>query len=282
MNIKDHAMLASLNLKVWTARKYDKAASDAVATVYSVTTKAGRYNKNLLPQGSKQYEVILTIMGEARNAFYHYTLPWTQDGARILPATAFMDFTDSMNKHEAAFSPAVAQFIQEFPMMVTNAQHNLGTLFKPQDYPADIADRFGFKVSIFPLPDAGDFRVGLNVEEVQDIRDSITANVQEAVKDAMQELYQRLFDTVAHMADCLSDADKIFRDSLVDNLVRVCKVLPKLNLTNDVRLHDLHKEVTQHLLGHSPKDLRTDKVLRKQVADKAVELQKKMQTMMGQ
>ncbi len=49
MNLNDRALLVQLSVSQWTARKYDKKATQDVANTYGTSTQAGRYNKALLP-----------------------------------------------------------------------------------------------------------------------------------------------------------------------------------------------------------------------------------------
>lgn len=271
------AMLVSLNLSIWTARRYDRKASQEVAENHGAKTDAGRYHKRLIDKADA-YEAIVTIGREARDFYYRYTLPWANDGARILPASAYMDFADAMRHRGQQFDQAVTQFVAAYPELRQAARTVLGSLYNPADYPEPetIGRLFKFKVSVLPLPTAGDFRVQLADDTTQALRDSITEQVEAATAEAMRDLYGRLHGAVSNMVRRLSDPDAIFRDSLVTNLQEVCDVLPKLNLTNDPHLEALRQDTLRDLCGHAPATLRDDKRTRADVAAKAKAIEARM------
>ena len=51
-----------------------------------------------------------------------------------------------------------------------------------------------------PLPDAGDFRVSLGEEEKDRVKRQMTASVEASLTVASRELWQRIYEAVAHMA----------------------------------------------------------------------------------
>src|ERR1700738_3740956 len=83
-NLSRKAMLAMLQIKKWAAKKHDKRASQEVATNHGASTLAGAYRKNMLPSQSSALEDVQKACDEARTFHYQNTLPWGQDGSRIL------------------------------------------------------------------------------------------------------------------------------------------------------------------------------------------------------
>ena len=90
--ISDKAMLICLHITMWTARKHDKRVSEEVAQSHEATTNAGRYNKHLLDQAEK-LEELRTLAGQIRQYFYKVTLPWSDEGYRLLPSHLYFEFT---------------------------------------------------------------------------------------------------------------------------------------------------------------------------------------------
>jgi hypothetical protein len=66
---------------------------------------AGRYHKILLP--TVALAEIHKIMSEARQEYYLMTLPWDDNGYRVLPAAAYMNHTEKMRALSNRFTPAV-------------------------------------------------------------------------------------------------------------------------------------------------------------------------------
>ena len=121
----------------------------------------------------------------------------------------------------------------------------------------------------------------LATTEVQKIKKEVEKSVNDAFNTAMQNLWERLRDVVARMVDKLSDKDAVFRDSLVENIVELVNILPKLNVTGDPKLTKITKEIEGSLCNVSPKELRDNEVVREKVATKAKSILDAMEGYMG-
>jgi hypothetical protein len=260
-NLSDKAMLVYLNVSQWTARKYDRSISDKVASDYEAEADSGRYNKLLVAQAS--LKKVNKIVGNVRTYHYANTLPWDDTGNRLQTAANYPHYTETMREFHGQFTGAVAEFLTVYPDEIENAKRRLGRMFNPSDYPniCEIERRFGFRINVSPLPTSGDLRVTLSDAEIQSIRADIEIRTQEGIDRAMRELWQRLYDSVKHMSDKLSEMrddgrNGIFRDSLVSNLQELCELLPRLNVTGDTNLDMLTSEVANKLANNDPDTLR--------------------------
>src|SRR6185437_2553376 len=159
------AMLCSLSISAWSARKHDPDASEEIATRHGAQADAGRYHKVLLPKTA--LAEIQKIVSEARQEHYFLTLPWDDNGYRVLPAAAYLDHVEKMNRLRARFSAAVEALSTQFAKLVEEARSRLGSLFRFEDYPSspELTEKFAFETKVMPLPEAGDFRVSLGDEE---------------------------------------------------------------------------------------------------------------------
>ncbi len=283
-SLSSRAMKCSLSISVWSARKHDPEASEEIATLHGARLDAGRYNKLLFPK--KALEEIHKIVNQARQAHYFMTLPWDDDGYRVLPAAAYMEHTATLRCYLDCFMPAVDRLEQQFEELVRQEKTRLGTLFNPCDYPGitaegdrlrlmkpeELRSKFSFETKVLPLPDEADFRVSLGDEEKARIKRQIKATVEASLQVASRELWQRLYEAVSHMAERLQayratedGVEHPFRNSIVTNLVKLVDVLPKLNITNDADLDRLTEEVRASLIV-DPKDLRESEPLRAETA----------------
>ncbi len=82
-------MLAAIHISIWTAVKHDRRVSRDVASQHGAHQGAGRYNKQLL-MGADKLEELRTLAGQIRQYFYKITLPWSDEGYRLLPRAAFL------------------------------------------------------------------------------------------------------------------------------------------------------------------------------------------------
>ena len=286
-SLSSRAMLCALSISMWSARKHDPDASQEIAQRHGAQADAGRYHKVLLPK--EALAEVQKIVSDARQEHYFMTLPWDDNGYRVLPSAAYMDHTEKMRELSKRFTPAVEALAKEFGNLVEQARVRLGGLFRSEDYPArdELRSKFSFATKVMPLPDAGDFRVTLGDEEKERIRRQITATVEASLQVASRELWQRLYEAVNHLAERLSaykvtgvGVEHPFRDSVVTNLVKLVDVLPKLNITGDPELERLASEVRASLLV-DPQELRTSESIRSETAKNATAIATRMAAYMG-
>jgi len=77
-SLSSRAMLCTLSISTWSARKHDREASEEIATRHGAQADAGRYHKVLLPK--EAFAEINKIVGDARREHYFMTLPWDDNG----------------------------------------------------------------------------------------------------------------------------------------------------------------------------------------------------------
>ena len=71
----------------------------------------------------------------------------------------------------------------------------------------------------------------------------------------MQDAWLKLYKTVSHAAEVLSDPDKTFHYTMVDKLREQASLLKHLNATNDQTIEDVRAIVEDKLTKHDPKDI---------------------------
>lgn len=297
-SLASKAMLCSLSIKDWDGYKFDREASEEIAEIHGAAKDSGRFNKRLVHR--KDLEEITKIVGRARRDHAFVTLPWSDEGYRVLPAAAYMDHTNTMRGHAADFKSAVSRFVTRFEDLVTN-QSRLGTLFKVDDYPGmrkegeilrlafpeELRARFCFETKVLPLPDAEDFRVSIGDQDLERIRRQITDSIQASLRVGTRDLWQRLYKVVSHMSARMAEynaaADgskpKLF-DSMITNIVEIVDVLPKLNIAEDVELDRMAGQIRRSLLV-DPKELRTSDTVRSDTARAAADIAQRMAAYMG-
>jgi hypothetical protein len=280
MNLSDRALLVQLSVSQWTARKYDKKATQDVATSYGTTTSAGRFNKALLPMNDLLDRVHKKTT-HIRTKFYANTLPWGMEGTMMLPTSNYLNFVTEFRKEKAEWQHLVDDFVNNYDNLKLDAQRLLNGLYNEADYPSsrDIVDKFKMDMAVFPVPNT-DFRVAIGSDELTRIQQDVERRVAEAQTVAMREVWDRLYERVKHMAEKLADPKAIFRDTLVDNLREQCDMLTRLNFTDDPNLEALRGEVEANLLKH-PDALRNDPDLRRDKAAEAKAIMDKMSVFMG-
>lgn len=262
-------MLANLTIRQLTITTTDKRVSREVASRENAYNDAGKYNKRLLAKDATAR--IQSAASNLRNLHYKYTLPWSNDGMRILPTATYFEYVKQMNEGKDAFYAAVTEFIQDYTNHVSAARSRLGNMFNPEDYPdsSDIRNKFGVEFNFLPMPDASDFRANLPSDQIEHIKRDIEEQTQAAIQRGMDDVFHRAVDVLQHMTDKLATyqpANKskgqkavgIFRDSLVTNIKELADLLPSLNVANDPKLHKLSVSLASLAGDYDPNDLRND------------------------
>lgn len=271
------SLIVNLNLSVWTARKQDKRVAEEIDQQKSTRTRAGNYSKNLLA-GSGKLEEVTKLANAVRTWHYTNTQPWGDNGDRLLPMTMFVDYRARLTDYENQFSTAVNSFLNEYDTLVAAAAFQLGDLFNREDYPTreHITGKFGFRYAFVPLPTSGDFRVDIHEQGLSELQSHYETVMAERATTMMQDAWDRLYDALSKMSERLADDTdengepkrKIFRDSLVDNAVDVCKLLRHFNTTGDTRLEAMRQQLEDAMRGVDAQSLRESDVLREQTKAK--------------
>ncbi len=243
MSLKTKSVLVSLGLTQWTARKLDREASNELCATKGAAQGAGRFNKVLIrPEHLKP---IQRMVNSIRNYHYANTLAWEHKGADILPSGMYLEYRKEMNNFETKFNALVREFITDYPIMKQQVEQRLGELYNEDDYPSPeaVASKFSMHIDITPVPDTADFRVDLDDQEVQEMKDSLAARLEVANLAAEHELFARLYTTIAKTVVTLRDPNKIFRNTLILNALELSRKAPKLNVNNNEKINDIAVDI---------------------------------------
>jgi hypothetical protein len=279
--LSERALLVSLNVSQWNGRKLDKNETSNVAHRTGAVRGAARVNKDLLP-GVSSLQRVQKLTGDIRTFVYKRTAPWAE-GTQIMQSAGYLDFMQDFGQLRREWEQAVDTFVQDYPQLQAMAQQSLGTLFDPADYPdaTTLRERFSLDVRFLPVPNAADWRVDLGDEAIADLRADVERQVKAGQDAAMRAVFERIYDVAQKAHERLSDPKAIFRDSLVENAVQLCDVLPSLNITGDKRVDALRKVLQTSLGKYNPSTLRKDAVVRKKTADAMKQVMDKMGAFMG-
>jgi hypothetical protein len=272
--LTERALLVALNISEWRARSRDREVTARVAREHGADHDAGCYTKVLLPKAF--LACIGQVRTQARACHYELTLPWCDDGFRILPVDLHLAYMDRLRELRTRFEQAVADFLAAYDddRARTAARHKLGSLYREADYPSSqrLRRAFAFEIKLLPLPDGHDWRIDLPESTVERIRRDLASHLEDAQHMALADLYRRLASVVSRMATTLGDPERVFRNSLVRNVRELCELLPHLNIARDHDLDALNREIEARLARLEPEALRSDPSSRQSAAVNAAAL----------
>ena len=284
MSISASAVLVDLNISIWTARKLDKKVSEEINVAKNTTTNAGNYSKNLLA-GSGTLAEINKYAAGIRHWHNTQTLPWSDNGTRMLPMANFMEYKQGLNTRIQTLQTLFDKFYIEYPQLVNDAANKLGSLFDVSEYPDldTVKSKFRCKYIFSPMPEAGDFRIDAENDLKRELSEQYEEEKNIKLTEAMNEAWNRLHDVLLHMSERMEDTvdekgekvRKKFRDSVLENPAELCGLLTKLNVTKDPHLEDARKMLEASIAGVDIKDLRDSEAKRVEVKQKVDDILKK-------
>ena len=89
------AMLVDLAISTYAGRKQDRKTQDEVTTAAgSGSKRAASVYKSLFAE-CRELDAIIKFQAKVRNEHYRLTLPWSDNGQRLLPTKSLMDYQAS-------------------------------------------------------------------------------------------------------------------------------------------------------------------------------------------
>jgi len=283
MSISSSALLVELNISVWPASKLDREITDKVNSDAGAVKGASQTKKNLFAGTSLRKDIADFA---ARVRLYHnrHTLPWADKGERMLPTALFLDYKQTINGYERTFEMMCDNFFIEYPRLVAEAPTALKGLYKAEDYPEieEVKQKFGFKRTVKPVPEAGDFRLDIPAEDLEEMRSTFIDQQDKKLADAMREPWERLHKTLVGMSEKLTDVEgddgkKRYHDTLITNPLELCELLTKLNVTNDPKLEEARRQVELTMMGANIESIKEDAHTRNELKSKVDNILKRFE-----
>lgn len=279
--LTNRALLVTLNISQWTARKLDRKESAAVNAKHGTAVDAARVNKSLLPLNT-ELDRVHKMTSAIRNEYYQLSLPW-MEGMQIIKSEGYLTFAQRMADRKREWTQAVDRFLRSYETSVDDAKHLLGTLFNESDYPAvdTIRSKFRMDVGFYPMPAAKDWRVDMADDQMDSLRKRLEMDVTEKVSQAMQAAWQRVHDVVKRIHTQTSNPEGRIYDSLVGSAKDLCAILPSLNISDDPKLEEIRQELESYFATTDAEDIRKHPEVRQEVSDQMADILAKMGGLYG-
>lgn len=280
------AVLIDLNVSAWTGRKRDKKTTDEVVQQHGAASKkAASVVKNLLSD-DEDLDKIRAYAQETRLYLVKHTLAWNDAGTRMLPSGMVIEVCGELDAKIAQYATLVQKLITNYQVKISAQAFKLGSLFDRNEYPHidDIARKFKMRYVLSPVPTSGDFRVDVQKDVGEFLKQQYEKAANERMAALMREPWERAFDVLAHAKGRMEallaytpeegasrrDAPKLFQ-SVIDNALEQANLLDKLNVTGDVQLKDCAERIRRMFAATDIKSLRESKekqeAVKKQVED---------------
>lgn len=280
-DIRNYAMKVTFRQRRWYGYKRDRKAEEDVATANKAKGHPGRFTKNLLHGADKELRAVHSAIDKARTAHYQMTLPWSvvgsgedgrRMGPRVLANSKFFEYVQKMTECKKEVQKSLDEFEPKYADLKDEAKQNLGDLYNDAEYPdvSSIRDQFGLDFDFEPIPDGTQFKqMGIEDTQANKLADLLNRRTKDMARNMMEDVWRKLYQTVSHMVDRLSDPNTVFHKTLLTNAEEVAGMLKDYNFTKDPRLEQMRRELEGKLLVHDAKELRSNKEVRAAVAQDA-------------
>lgn len=266
-SISSSAMLVELSISSWSGRKLDKTASKEIVAQKNAAVGIANVNKKLLGDCA-ELDAVLKFAANSRNSHYAMTMPWSDTGLRLLPTAQFFEYEKHMSALRNEYERLVGVFLQAYEWEIVQSQVKLGDMFNRDEYPTtdSLRGRFRFNMNYIPLAEAGDFRLDINNEASQVLAEKYQEYYATQLQTAMADVWGRVHDALSKMSERLDysdkDTKKVFRDSLVENVIDLLGLLDVCNVTGNTDMTTMRMKLEDTLRGVTPDALREDEYLR--------------------
>lgn len=280
--LTERAMVMNLSISRWQGQRLDREASQRVTEQAGANADAARVNKHLVPK--EALAPVQTAANTVRDHFLTNTLPWRDNGDRLMTRQLYTKFIEVHERLVSEFNAAVDTFLStDYPKAKAQAEFRMGSLFNPDDYPSVSELRYRFRVALDfePLTTSNDFRVQIDQQHVDRVKQTMEEAALRRVQAAQADVWKRLLERVGRYQERLSSTNDdgkpaVFRDTLVDNLEELVEMIPGLNILDDPNIEQIRQDILAKLSGHTAQDIRKDAELREELAGEAKEIVDKM------
>ena len=249
-SISSAAMIVDFNASVWTARKKDRKASEDVTDANHADKGVANVSKNLLGNCA-ELDAVQKFAANVRNMHYSMTMPWSDNGSRLLTTAQYFKYHEVMTDLQQEFYRLTEQFLQVYEWKIMEAQAKLGDMFNRDEYPtrAGLESKFAFRMAYIPLPDSGDFRIDIGNEGMAQIQTQYAAQYAAQIKGAMNDVWKRLHDNLTTLVrqldvDEKGKGNRLF-DTVFDGALALTDMLRTCNVTGDSQMEAMRLKLEQ-------------------------------------
>lgn len=265
------------------SKTIDADHRETMAATVNADSSFVRASKRLLDTKHDALRALTTIKNEIKKYWVSMTLPYPEDGIRLLRQADVEKFVETVTDMRDRLSAAAKEADNCYSELRNEACERLGDLYNSDDYPDSLANEFTVRWE-FPSVNPPDYLMklhpGLYEQEVAKCK----AKLQHAVtlaEEAFQTEFATLLDVLTDKLTGTNDGKpKRFTESSVENLVDFFVKFKHLNITSSADLDALVEKAQSIVVGLSAKELKHNETLKQTIAAKLGEVQTTLEGMM--
>jgi hypothetical protein len=259
-----------------TRRKLSDAQTTQAANSFDAAADLVSASKKLIDTSHPAYKAATAIKSQAMSYWRGMTLPYPQDGVRLIRQADVESFEVKMREFKDQLAAAAANLQLEYETIKIAAREKLGQLYNPADYPPTLEGMFTISWE-YPPVEPPRYLMNFNPELYEQEQSRVQQRFENAVAMAEEAFAEQLSDMVSHLIERLADnpdgTQKVFRATAVDNFKEFYENFRKMNVRSNPQLESLIAQASNLVSGVSAQELRTDKSLRQNLTAQMSNLQ---------
>ena len=266
LELGKHAMLISVNIinGGLLGERKDAQASELVQTTYNVSDRRAKASKYLIDRTDKRVKRVVAWSQRVREVIYKYTLPWGDEKMRLVPTGIVNEFRDKLKQAIWELGEVREDYLNIYPHLVAQSEHDLGPLFDPSQYPSVDQARKLFQTNVnwWPFPETGHFIAEVSRAAESEAKHSMEREIEERLIEATHDMVRRAQEVVAAFIEKLEATEATFegahsdgteswksngviRDSLIDNIHETADLISRMNLTENSKIEKVVKDLNR-------------------------------------
>jgi hypothetical protein len=252
-----------------TQRKLSDTQTKQAADTFHAATDLVTASKRLIDTKNETYRTLTAIKSQASSYWRSMTLPYPQEGVRLIKQSDVAPFEDKMREFRERLAAAAANLQLEYETIKNAAREKLGDLFNPSDYPATLEGVFDVRWE-YPPVEPPNYLMTFNPELYEQEQQRIQHRFESAVVMAENAFAEQLQEMVEHLIERLTDdpggEKKVFRNAAVENFKDFYENFRRMNVRSNAQLEGLIQQANDLVSGVDVKELRKDKNLRQDLS----------------
>lgn len=241
----------------------------------------------LTGSGEERVKAINQLVNQLGTDLRFMTTVWRDE--RLLANTQMQQWLGVWSKAKADHTKLVDEFVRDAPMLISEANQNLGTFNIAPPTEDEIRSAFSLDFDMQPIPDTSQYKTtGFDAAVEAELRRRFEASIEAAYTNATTDALQKVAKPLQLLVEGMEkyskredeksrgltvDKSGTFKDTITGNVDAVAAVFKSFNLTNDPLLTSIADRLTG-LTGIDPDGLRNDPALRKDTVRKANDILK--------
>lgn len=208
--------------------------------------------KRLIARREKAWQKVTAILTTAKNYWKAMTVPYPDDGVRLIRRDTVEEFNAEMTKLNSKLGQAVSELDEAIGAIKSERQVALGELYNDADYPTSFDGAFAIAWS-FPSLEPSEHLKKLSPAIYQAECERVAAQFSQAVslaESAFADELKKLLESVANKIDTKSDTKKPkLDDKVFVKLVEFVNRFRMLSVGSNESLESLVQQAEQLVKG---------------------------------